>query len=66
MLAMNPAAGQTGSVTGTLLELIRQGKATTDRLLRENAALRAEVARLRSENAALRAGLTSRSGEALS
>jgi len=38
--------------------------ATTDRLLRENASLRAEVARLESENAELRAGLAGRSGEA--
>jgi hypothetical protein len=44
MLATNPASGQTGSVTLTLLELIRQGKATADRLLRENAYLRAKVA----------------------
>lgn len=64
MLATNPASDQTGSVTGTLLELIRQGKATTDRLLRENASLRAEVARLEPENAELRAGLAGRSGEA--
>lgn len=64
MLATNPASDQTGSVTGTLLELIRQGKVTTDRLLRENTYLRAEVARLASENAELRAGLASRSGEA--
>jgi cell division protein FtsB len=64
MLATNPASDQTGSVTGTLLELIRQGKVTTDRLLRENAYLRAEVAHLASENAELRAGLASRSGEA--
>jgi len=64
MLATHPASDQTGSVTGTLLELIRQGKATTDRLLRKNASLRAEVARLESENAELRAGLAGRSGEA--
>ncbi len=64
MLATIPASDQTGSLTGTLLELIRRGKVTTDRLLRENASLRAEVARLASENAELRAGLASRSGEA--
>lgn len=50
MLATNSSSHQTGCVTGTLLELIHQGKATIDRWLRENATLRA--------------GLASRSGEA--
>lgn len=64
MLATNPASDQTRSVTGTLLELIRQGNATTDRWLRENATLRAEVARLESEHAEVCAGLAGRRGEA--
>ncbi len=42
------------TVTGTLLDLIRQGKVASDRLLRENAYLRAEVARLTRENSELR------------
>ncbi len=45
------------TVTGTLLDLIRQGKVATDRLLRENASLRAELVRLTDENADLRARL---------
>ena len=63
MLATNAVSENTGSVTETLLELIRQGKATTDRLLRENASLRAEVARLMSENAELRAGPGRQNGD---
>jgi hypothetical protein len=66
MLATNAASENTGSVTGTLLELIRQGKVTTDRLLRENASLRAEVARLMSENADLRAGHGRQNGDTFS
>jgi hypothetical protein len=42
------------TVTGTLLDLIRQGKVASDRLLRENAYLRAEIARLTRENSELR------------
>jgi hypothetical protein len=57
------SAPETGStVTGTLLDLIRQGKVASDRLLRENAYLRAEVARLTDENAELRARLDQRPG----
>jgi hypothetical protein len=48
------------TVTGTLLDLIRQGKMASDRLLRENANLRAEIARLACENAELRARLNQR------
>ncbi len=44
-------------MTGTLLDLIRQGKVAADRLLRENASLRAELGRLTDENADLRARL---------
>ena len=51
-------------VTGTLLDLIRQGKIASDRLIRENANLRAEVARLVGENAELRARLDQRLGGA--
>jgi cell division protein FtsB len=66
MYASN-AAPETGStVTGTLLDLIRRRQAATDRLRRENAYLRAEVARLSSENAALRARLDQGPGEAAS
>ena len=63
MLATNAVSENMGSVTETLLELIRQGKSTTDRLLRENASLRAEVARLMSENAELRAGPGRQNGD---
>jgi len=49
-------------VTGTLLDLIRQGKVASDRLLRENAYLRAQVTRLTGENAELRAHLGERLG----
>jgi hypothetical protein len=66
MLATNAASENTGSVTETLLEFIRQGKATTDRLLRENASLRAEVARLMAENADLRAGHGRQNGDTFS
>ncbi|MBI4737704.1 MAG: hypothetical protein HY766_16855 [candidate division NC10 bacterium] len=62
MLTTNSAPQTASSVTGTLLDLIRQGKVATDRLVRENAYLRGEVARLTHENAELRAGLT-RKGE---
>ena len=54
---------ETPTVTGTLLDLIRQGKATTDRLLRENEHLRMEVARLTCENAELRGRLRCSAGE---
>jgi len=57
MLATNPGPETVGTVTGTLLDLIRQGKVTSDRLVRENAYLRAEVARLTCEIAELRARL---------
>ena len=66
MRATNAVSEKTGSVTETLLELIRQGKATTDRLLRENASLRGEVARLMSENADLRAGNGRQKGDTFS
>jgi cell division protein FtsB len=66
MLATNAVSENTESVTETLLEFIRQGKATTDRLLRENASLRAEVARLMAENADLRAGLGRENGDTFS
>jgi hypothetical protein len=66
MLATNAVSENTGSVTETLLELIRQGKATSDRLRRENASLRAEVARLMSENADLRAGHGRQHGDTVS
>ncbi|MBI2001675.1 MAG: hypothetical protein HYS69_10925 [candidate division NC10 bacterium] len=62
MLTTNSAPETASSVTGTLLDLIRQGKVATDRLVRENAYLRGEVARLTHENAELRACLT-RKGE---
>ena len=64
MLAANPVSDQSGSVTGTLLAPIRQGRVTTDRGLRDNASLRADIARRASENAELRAGFAARSGEA--
>ncbi len=57
---MSPTQSRLGvasTVTGTLLDLIRQGKVATDRLLRENASLRAELVRLIDENADLRARL---------
>jgi len=57
MLATNSAPENASTVTGTLLDLIRQGKVASDRLFRENAYLRAEVARLTYENAELRARL---------
>jgi len=57
------SAPETGStVTGTLLDLIRQGKVASDRLLRENAYLRTQVTRLTGENAELRARLGERLG----
>ena len=57
MYALKAAPETASTVTGTLLDLIRQGKVASDRLLRENAYLRAEVARLTDENAELRARL---------
>jgi hypothetical protein len=57
MLATNTGPETAGTTTGTLLDLIRQGKTTNDRLLRECTYLRAEVARLTRENAELRARL---------
>lgn len=62
MFTTNSAPETASSVTGTLLDLIRQGKVSTDRLVRENAYLRGEVARLTLENAELRTYLT-RTGE---
>ena len=62
MFTTNTAPETASSVTGTLLDLIRQGKVATDRLVRENVYLRGEVARLTHENAELRACLT-RTGE---
>jgi hypothetical protein len=63
MFSTNPAPEMVSTVTGTLLDLIRQGKVASDRLVQENAYLRAEVARLAVENAELRACLAQRSGE---
>lgn len=62
MYAINSTPDTASTVTGTLLDLIRQGKVASDRLLRENANLRAEVARLTDENAELRARLDQRRG----
>lgn len=64
MLATNSASDQTGFLTGSLLGLIHQGKATTARWLGENASLRTEVARLVTENTESPAALAGRSGEA--
>ncbi len=64
MLATNSASDQTGFLTGSLFGLIRQGKATTARWLRENATLRAEVACLVTVNTESPAALAGRSGEA--
>ncbi len=54
MVGTKSLSGTASTVTGTLLDLIRQGKVASDRLLRENAYLRAEVARLTCENSELR------------
>jgi hypothetical protein len=62
MFATNSTPEVASTVTGTLLDLIRQGKVASDRLLRENAYLRAEVTRLTGENAELRARLEQRLG----
>jgi hypothetical protein len=62
MFATNSTPEVASTVTGTLLDLIRQGKVASDRLLRENAYLRAEVTRLTGENAELRARLDQRLG----
>lgn len=62
MFATQSKLGMASTVTGTLLDLIRQGKVASDRLLRENAYLRAELARLTDENADLRARLGERFG----
>ena len=62
MYAINSTPETASAVTGTLLDLIRQGKVASDRLLRENTYLRAEVARLTCENAGLRACLDQRPG----
>ena len=66
MFAINPAPEAAITVTGTLLDLIRQGKVASDRLFRENVYLRAEVARLTCENAELRARLDQRPGGTVS
>ena len=63
MVSVSSGCETSGTVTGTLLDAIRRGKMVSDRLARENALLRAEVARLTSENAELRARLTLRIGE---
>jgi len=62
MFATNSTPAVASTVTGTLLDLIRQGKVASDRLLRENAYLRAQVTRLSGENAELRARLGERLG----
>lgn len=62
MFATNSTPDVASTVTGTLLDLIRQGKVASDRLLRENAYLRAQVTRLTGENAELRARLGERLG----
>jgi hypothetical protein len=62
MIATNSTPEVLSTVTGTLLDLIRQGKVASDRLLRENAYLRAEVTRLTGENAELRTRLGERLG----
>jgi|GEM_PF-891573 hypothetical protein len=62
MFAANATPDVASTVTGTLLDLIRQGKVASDRLLRENAYLRAQVTRLTGENAELRAHLGERLG----
>ncbi len=63
MVPSTPESETASSVTGTLLDLLRQRKVASDRLFQENAYLRAEVARLTSENAALRARLDRGSGD---
>ena len=62
MFATNSTPDVASTVTGTLLDLIRQGKVASDRLLRENAYLRTQVTRLTGENAELRARLGERPG----
>jgi hypothetical protein len=62
MFTINSTPAVASTVTGTLLDLIRQGKVASDRLLRENAYLRAQVTRLTGENAELRARLGERLG----
>ncbi|MGD0265524.1 MAG: hypothetical protein ABSD47_11330 [Candidatus Methylomirabilota bacterium] len=62
MFATNSTPDVASTVTGTLLDLIRQGKVASDRLLRENAYLRTQVTRLTGENAELRARLGERLG----
>jgi hypothetical protein len=54
MVGTKSLSETTSTVTGTLLDLIRQGKVASDRLLRENAYLRAEVTRLTRVNSELR------------
>jgi hypothetical protein len=64
MLAPNSASDQTAFLTGSLLGLIHQGKASTARWLREYASLRTEVSNLVIENTESPAALAGRSGEA--
>jgi hypothetical protein len=66
MFPVTPAYETASTVTGTLLDLIRQGKVSSDRLLRENTYLREEIARLVFENADLRARLDQRPGDTTS
>ncbi len=66
MFARQTVWGAAETVTGTLLDLIRQGKAASDRPLQENVSLRAAVARLTGENANLRARLGQGHGGACS
>jgi hypothetical protein len=66
MFTINSAPEAASTVTGTLLDLIRQGKVASDRLVQENAYLRAEVARLTCENAELRARFGERLGGTVS
>jgi len=63
MVSVSGSCETSSTVTETLLDAIRRGKTVSDRLARENALLRTEVARLTSENAELRARLARWIGE---